>query len=323
MEKKIEALEALQRHDERVAKTVETVREIISRKDPSRISYYDAGPVERFNGVPLTFDCSCEFSNVEPEPTYHVDGHVKGFRRETIDNMIPQMKVMFDEAFSYTPRRRRPIAYFIFQIMNNGRRYASTPAVDVESSRIDESVDLLYTYFNKLMQRIKEEGEGYESIIAANNVSHTYFHFTVKYYPEPQCIDNWGSDIKPIEKCPLFDIFTANGKDDKCILQCAKRVWGPDATESCIAEFIERANRKVCILQPKPYVKNVFNITGYSDLLIDSLSPVKKFSVLDPDVVFLLNWKGHVGVLENMKEQKRNQFRTSFRPLQKYPKCQR
>ncbi|KAJ2740758.1 hypothetical protein GGI20_005636 [Coemansia sp. BCRC 34301] len=181
MEKKIEALEALQRHDERVSKTVETVREIISRKDPSRISYYDAGPVERFVGVPLVLDCSCEFDNVEPEPTYHVDGRVKGFRRETINDLIPQMKTMFAEAFSYVPRRRRPIAYFIFQIMNNGRRYASTPAIDVES----------------------------------------------------------------------------------------------------------------------------------------------KFSILDPEVVFLLNWKGHVGLLENMKEQKRNQFRTSFRPLQKYPKCQR
>ncbi|KAJ2740277.1 hypothetical protein GGI20_005894, partial [Coemansia sp. BCRC 34301] len=240
-EKKIEALEALQRHDERVAKTAEVVREIISRKDPNRISYYDAGPVERFVGVPLTFDCSCEFSNVEPEPTYHVDGHVKGFRRKTINDLIPQMKTMFDEAFSYTPRRRRPIAYFIFQIMNNGRRYASTPAVDVESTRIEESVDLLYTYFDNLMQRIKEEGEGYENIIAANN----------------------------------------------------------------------------------HHVMNVFNIDKYSDLMIDSLSPVKNFIVMDPDVVFLLNWKGHVGVLENMKEQKRNQFRTSFRPLQKYPKCKK
>ncbi|KAJ2893857.1 hypothetical protein IWW38_002751, partial [Coemansia aciculifera] len=64
------------------------------------------------------------------------------------------------------------------------------------------------------------------------------------------------------------------------------------------------------------HVMNVFNIDKYSDLMIDSLSPVKNFVVMDPGVVFLLNWKGHVGVLENMKEQKRNQFRTSFRPLQ-------
>ncbi|KAJ2692843.1 hypothetical protein H4218_006251, partial [Coemansia sp. IMI 209128] len=178
MEKKIEALETLQRHDERVAKTAEVVREIISRKDPSRISYYDAGPVERFNGVPLTLDCSCEFSNVESEPTYHVDGHVKGFRRKTIDNMISQMKDMFAEAFSYVPRRRRPIAYFIFQIMNNGRRYASTPAIDVESIRISDSIDTLFERFDNLMQRIKEEGEGYENIISSNNVSYTHFHFT-------------------------------------------------------------------------------------------------------------------------------------------------
>ncbi|KAJ2252931.1 hypothetical protein GGI13_002989 [Coemansia sp. RSA 455] len=159
--------------------------------------------------------------------------------------------------------------------------------------------------------------------MAGNKVTHTRFHFVVKYYPEPQCINNWGTGIKAVEKCPLFDLFTANDENN-CILQCARRIWGEDAKEDCIAKLIERSNRKVCILHPRHNVQNVFNITSYSDLVVSSISPIKEISVIaSPDIIYLLEWKGHLAVLENMKEQKRNRFRTSFRPLQKYPKCKR
>ncbi|PIA12612.1 DNA polymerase [Coemansia reversa NRRL 1564] len=318
----LEEIKASQLHNERVNKTARLARNVITRQDPKRISYHDANSAKHVVGVPLTFDCSCEFPNVEPNPTYHVNGRVKGFRRETINGFIPTMSEMITEAFKYVPRLRRPIAYFIFQIFNNGHRYASTRVVDVESSRIEDSIDLLYNFFEDLIRKIEEQGEGYENIIAADNISFVHFHFAVKYYPEPQCIDNWGTDINSVEKCYLFDIFTANNKNENCILQCAKRIWGEDAKEDCIAEIIKRSNNKLCILQPRNHVKNVFNINSYSHLIVDPLSPVKKFNVIDPDIVYLIHWRGHVGVLENMKQQKRNQFRTSFRPLQKYPSCE-
>ncbi|KAJ2254358.1 hypothetical protein GGI13_002206, partial [Coemansia sp. RSA 455] len=78
VEEELEGLRTLQRHDERVAKTAESVRKIIAQKKPNRISYYDIGPAERFVGMPITLDYSSEF--YERDPDYFFEGNLRSFK---------------------------------------------------------------------------------------------------------------------------------------------------------------------------------------------------------------------------------------------------
>ncbi|PIA12617.1 DNA polymerase [Coemansia reversa NRRL 1564] len=321
MAKELEGLRALQRHDERVASTAKVVRNIIARQDPNRISYYDPGPVQRVVGIPLGLDLFCEFD--ESYPVAYLDGRVLGFRPETLSATIPRMEAIFREAYSHQEHSiRSPMGYMVFYIWSDNQRQAGTRTVGIDPRNIQDSLDTLFEYFDEVIEdKIKPCEYNYEFIYASNAVSHVHFKFVVRYYPEPQSVKNWG-EVKPVERCNLFDIFTASD-DTNCVRQCAQRIWGLDAKEECIGDFINRAQHKVCILKPRSYVKHVTNILTYNDLVVDPIGPIKHLRVIDPDVIYLLHWKEHLGVLENMKQQKRNQFMTTFRPLTKYPRCKK
>ncbi|KAJ2508679.1 hypothetical protein GGI11_006025, partial [Coemansia sp. RSA 2049] len=241
---------------------------------------------------------------------------------------------MFDEAYSHQDRAiRSPMAYMMFYFWTSPKKKSSTRSIGVDIRDIQSSIDYLYSDLDRVLGYVNEAKEGYEDVFSGVKKIFIHFRFLVRYYPEPGCVDNWGKNIKPIERCRIFDLFTAN-EDSNCVLQCARRIWPVDlessdvtrhkeATEDCIAKLIDRAKGKVVILCPRPYVMSINSIYTYGDLVIDSISPIKHMIIGDPDMVYLLHWREHVGVMESLKEQRSNYKYTVFRPIAKYPKCER
>ncbi|KAJ2692635.1 hypothetical protein H4218_006306, partial [Coemansia sp. IMI 209128] len=246
----------LEAADERSRRAREMARQMMARSDPNRVGFYDPGPVRRQIGVPLHFDKSCEFSNIEPYPVSYVGGQIIGFRKETILAAIPEMESMYNEAHSHRDTERSPNGYFSFHIHTGGQRRVGTRAVGTMREFLADDLDILFKEFDNLIDDIVKIKAGYEFLFE-DNVSHVHFYFTVRYYPTPKCVSNWGNDIKPVEHLPFFDIFTASDDTD-CVLQCSKRIWpvekwGKEATEDTIDKIIARAGGKVCIVQPQFY----------------------------------------------------------------------
>jgi hypothetical protein len=284
-----------------------------------RVREEEPEPVFRPYSERFDIDTSTAFPSDEPSPMSLLGGKVLGFRKESILELMPAMGKAFDNARAVQPSARSCYAYMFFTIWTNGKRRCGTRAVGTIKECMESDIDALYVEFDKLMKDIADVAEGYESIFEADH-SDVQFKFTIKYFPLPECISNWGSDFKKIEKKPYFDIFTANGSDN-CVVQCAKHIFGDDATEDTIEAIIERANKKVCILNLHRSVRHIQDIKDYSAFSIDPLSPIDTLNIIDKDTVYLLRYNSHVGVLENFKEQSRNRYYTSFRPLLVYPDC--
>ncbi|KAJ2740446.1 hypothetical protein GGI20_005801 [Coemansia sp. BCRC 34301] len=259
-----------------------------TKEDPKHMTTVSYEKPRRQIGVPLSFDKSCEFSNIEPEPRSMVGGRVLAFRRETLDSFAGEMMEMFDKAIDYQrshPYYRSYMAYACLHIWVGGQRRLGTRAIGIGPQNMKEDLNYLYKVeFANLIESIEQGEHFYEVVFESDAPCHVHFYFKVQYYPEPGCVANWGS-VKPMENLKLFDLFTASDEND-CILQCAQRIWpvdlnSPDesrhkeATEDCIAKLISRAKGKLVILTPRAYVRYIGGIHTYGDLAIDPLSPIK------------------------------------------------
>ncbi|WP_375667104.1 DNA polymerase, partial [Bartonella sp. CL26QHWL] len=107
-----------------------------------------------------------------------------------------------------------------------------------------------------------------------------------------------------------------------CIIQCS-RFLDSKTNFDKLNDIIQHFNNKVCILTPQHYVLDINEIRSYSDLRLHHDSPIKSFSVIDPDIKYLLMYKEHVGVLYDFKESRRAVRVTKFNPLSKYSKTTR
>ncbi|KAJ2509539.1 hypothetical protein GGI11_005829, partial [Coemansia sp. RSA 2049] len=329
-------LSSLELHRERVRSTVEWMREVDANKPEQKfmtsVSY---DKPKRFTGVPLEFDKSCEFSKYEREPVALVDGKVLAFRRKSLDSFVPEMLDMLRTAAEYDRTHdtaRSYMGYATMYIWVHGHRNHGTRAIGMTVDNIQADLDYLYNeVFVPMIESIKQARHHYEVVFESDTACHVHFYFKVQYYPVPGCASNWGPDIKPVESLALFDIFTANAGDgttNDCVLQCARRIWpvekwGKEATEDTIPKLVARANNNVVILTPRGYVRDIRNVQNYGDLAFDVQSPVKDLRVIDPDLIYLVQWKKHIGVMEQMKTQIPHSLFTRFRPLQKHPKCKK
>ncbi|KAJ2550535.1 hypothetical protein EV175_004028 [Coemansia sp. RSA 1933] len=331
-------LTSLELHRERVQSTVEWMRDVDSKNHDESLFMttvsYDKP--KRLVGVPQTFDKSCEFSNIEPDPRSMVGGRVMAFRRETLDTFADEMMEMLSRANEYDRTHSTKYGYTTYACMHiwaQGQRRLGTRSIGITPENMNQDLDYLYNVeFMNMINEIEQAQHHYEVVFEADGPCYVHFYFKVQYYPEPGCVANWG-DVNPMENLKLFDLFTASNKDN-CILQCAQRIWpvdldSPDesrhkeATEDCIAKMINRAEGKIVILTPRAYIRNIRNIHNYGDVTFDPLSPVKDMSVIDPRYIYLLHWKNHIGVMENVKTEMAHPLYTKFRPLQKFPSCKK
>ncbi|MCQ9168426.1 DNA polymerase, partial [Corynebacterium amycolatum] len=81
-------------------------------------------------------------------------------------------------------------------------------------------------------------------------------------------------------------------------------------------------NDQVCILTLVDHLKDIRDISGYTDLRILRESPIQSISVLNPEIKYLLKYNGHLGVIFNLKRQKNIGF-TSYDPLSVHGRVER
>ncbi|KAJ2654107.1 hypothetical protein IWW48_006309 [Coemansia sp. RSA 1200] len=315
-------------HEGRVRSAVEWARGIEATRAPRQVMTRVLNePPRRFKGVPESFDKSCEFANLEPSPRSMVGGRVLAFRRETLDSFGDEIRAMLQTAADYDATHDTQCAYTSYACLHiwaGGQRRLGTRTIALTMRDLSKNLDYLYyEEFEPMVADIEQAQHYYEVVFEAAEPCYVHFYFKVQHYLEPGCWASWGDRVKTVEDFKLFDLFTANEAVGDCVLQCARRVWGPDATEDCIAAFIARADAMVVILTPRAYVQDIYSISNYGDLSIDPLSPVKTLSVIDPSMIYLLHWRGHIGVMENLKSQPVNPMFTRFRPLHKFPNCER
>jgi hypothetical protein len=273
---------------------------------------------------------SCEFPINEPDPVSYMTGMILSFRKQTILDLEARVTKLVKHVCSYKKKGvvRGPRAFMLFTLSTRGKTIASTKQVNamvtdpVNCDPWEDQVDKLFYSLDVLLHYIQQARGGYGEIYTGG-VSYVQFVFTAICYPTPGCVENWGNNLQDVELRKEFDIFTASDPNVSCILQCAKRIFGPDATESTLEEIEHRLNGNLYVFTLHYTTKGISNVEGYRDLAIDPFSPLKKFSVIDTDIKYLLHDKGHVGVLENLKEESRNRYKTSFRPLMKYAKCEK
>jgi hypothetical protein len=273
-----------------------------------------------FRSKKLFFDLSCEFTSNENAPIAHVGGQVLGFRKESIYALEKRAEALFEKAHSVKSSIRMESSYMLFHIYAGGTRRCGTRAIAVDKGKFRHAVDTLFEDYNSLISDITKCKEGYEFLFR-DDTSHTHFYFVVRYYPSPKSSKNWGESLKAVEQRVCFDLFTASDPNVNCVLQCAKRIFGPDATENSLKKMMLKT-QKICIVN---LVKGstIGSLNTYKDLKVDPISPIKTIHVIDPDCHYLLLHNEHVGVLENFREQRRNRFFTSFRPLLKFPNCEK
>lgn len=304
---------ALSREQLRKSGIVERIGQSQEDRTRTRLNRIEAGHIEM----------SCEFPDNEPDPVSLIGGFVHGFRRQTIDALVPQIQEIMQKANSYNDVQRSATAYMVFHLWTGNQRRAGTRAVALSDNDIYGDVTELYDALAILLADIERVKEGYEYIFNGEEKTYMHFYFRANYYPNPRDVRNWGDDIKEIETRDCFDIFTAPDISVPCAVQVARRLWGPDAAETTIDQIVERAMPNVCIVKPHSTVKSFKGVNDYSDLVIEARSPVKSLSVIKPTTVYLLHFNEHVGLLENVKEQKRRVTQTSFRPVMEFPKTQK
>ncbi|KAJ2682606.1 hypothetical protein IWW39_005923, partial [Coemansia spiralis] len=279
-------------------------------------------------------DVTCEFKVNEPKPVSHVNNRVIGFCRESIvDIWLPRMKDIWNRANAHEDVQRSATGYMMFHLWTGNMHRDGTKPISI-TDKWESDIGRLFEAGHELINSIEKVEAGYSHIYQSEGPSYMHLYFKANYYPEPKSVSNWGTGIKPIEKRKTFDIFTAAEPGVPCAVQVAKRLWpvdldSPDesrhkeANESDLDSIIKRAGDKLCIVKPHSTVRTLKDINDYSDLVVEARSPVKSLSVIDSNCIYLLHFNEHVGLLENVKMQNRNQYYTSFRPVQKYPKTKK
>ncbi|KAJ2878837.1 hypothetical protein H4R27_005626, partial [Coemansia aciculifera] len=323
------ALEKLER--ERQAASVErnislakqAAEQMRARGIPDRIGQRRPDPPRVFHPVRNTIDLSSEFPINEPEPTSLIGGRLTGFRKESIVGMIPRMQETMLWARQYESVQRGPLVYMLFHVWSGGTRRAGTELVHVgwsDESSLLSDINELYKKLKILLSDISKVDAGYEYVYEQED-NHIHFYFNVTAFPRPANIERWGECVEPLEERQYFDIFTASGEGD-CVRQCAKRLDIMTSGKSITLDDI-LSQRKVCILNLRSGLNKIKGVMDYRDLVPSKDSPVKSFNVIDPECVYLLQHNGHVGLVENFKDQRRNRYHTTFRPLMRFPKCER
>lgn len=269
-------------------------------------------------------DISCEFPNVEKQPTSLCGGVIHGFRRSTIEDYIPEMQSILDKANSHTVTQRSATAYIMFHLWCGGKRRYGTRAVPIAGT-VESVIDELYEAQKELIDDIERVKEGYSVIYdnAEDNYMHLYFR--ANYYPEPQCVKRWcrnGENINEIEKRNMFNIFTANDPTVSCVVQVAQRLW-PGCNIDTLEGIIEKASGNVCIFEPHNNISGIKYITKYRDLKIHPMSPIRNFNVINTDNIHLLYYDGHVGIIEDIQEQRPNRYYAAFRPIIEHPETKK
>ncbi|PIA12557.1 DNA polymerase [Coemansia reversa NRRL 1564] len=309
-----------QEYQERQARAAALSREQLKASGIAERVGYDTTPRKMVSIEEDHIDLSSEFSSNEPSPVPHLGGLVHGFRRSTIEEYARQAQDILDRARSHRDVQRSAHAYMLFHIWTGTQNQVGTRLI-VIGDYVSDHVNELYEALNVLLNDIEDKAGAYEFIYSGENKSYVHFYFKANYFPNPHDSKNWGKDIMTVENREYFDIFTANFEGIDCVLQVARRIW-PEAKESSIKEIIERAKGKVCIVKPYSGIQNISQIRDYSDLVVESQSPLS-LAVIDSSVIYLLHFNEHLGLLENVKQPRRNPRHTKFRPVQKYPKTKK
>jgi hypothetical protein len=299
--------------------------EMRDKGEPKRIAASKIKPTKPPKPIREVETMSSQFPINEPRPVHLIGGKIIGFRKVTILAFEHIAKRMIQKAASFDDTSRcSSHGYMMFQIWTGSRRISTKAMnVDVFAEHTWESnvVDLFHD-FDRVLNEIERVRWSYSDVYE-NDVNYVEFVFSTSHYPKPMNIANWGTSVQEVEGRQSFDIYTANDPNVNCVLQCAQRKWGSDATEDTLDKFIKRADQKVCYLRPRPGIANITFVHSSRDLCVHPQSPVKSISIMDPDTIYLLLFKDHVGILENIKEEPRNRLYTQFRPIMKYPKCEK
>ena len=317
----------------RIAHEVEiAVENIRARSEPQRVGVYDTMP-RRFNRQRDYFDLSSEFPDNEPNPALYLDGRVLGFRHETIHALEPRIRGMVNNAIElqsdHTRVQRSFYSYMMFHIWAGGQQRASTPIVTIfnnASDHIHAQMDELIEKLDTFMDRIRQENAGYEYIYEGDAFSYLHFYYCIVTFPEPRNHKQWGC-VLPIESRRFFDIFTASHPDIECVQQCAERIALKDISLKHVVkcrtfdELVDCLGDRLCILNFHWSTKSINDVLDYTDLVLAKNSPWRSYNIIDTDKVYMIQFNGHVGLLENFKEQKRKRYYTTFRPLVKFPHC--
>nr|CAD91889.1 DNA-polymerase [Babjeviella inositovora] len=306
--------------NERTKKSKIMAKEMASLKVSDRIGYGEPlGRMIRHKSISLGLEESCEFSNVEASPVLHAGARLFGFRKETILG-IHNVLLVYLKKVRVLVIYLEHHSYMYFKIITNGRRSASTRSVGLDKHTYEEDVKILFEQFDKLILNINKVAHGYEHIFMDTSNNYTTFHISALYFPKPRSVLQWGQNIPEIINCGVFDIFTANSIQTDCIAQCSNYIWKGIMLKS-IDDIINKANGNVCIVYPQSYINHVKEIKSYSDIRIHSNLPIKSLAVIDQAIVYLIQYREHLGVLHNMRTQSRNTRTTTFKPLSKFSKA--
>ena len=306
-----------QEYQERQARAAALSREQLKASGIAERVGYDTVPRRMVSIEEDHIEISSEFPSNEPNPESYIGGLVHGFQRETIEKYALDAQKILDRARSHRDVQRSPHAYMLFHIWTGTQQQIGTRIVII-GDYVCDHVGELYKGLDNLLKEIENKAGAYEFIYNGESKSYVHFYFKANYFPNPHDSTKWGKDIMTVEKREYFDIFTANSEETDCVLQVAKRIWGNNAKERSIKDIIERAKRKVCVVKPYSGINNISQIRNYSDLVVESQSPLS-LAVIDSSIIYLLHFNEHLGLLENVKQPRRNIRHTKFRPVSKFP----
>ncbi len=312
----------LRKAEERSKKAREMAKQMKSKMQIERLGQSSMGAYKRYKSVSISMEESCEYKHVEPNPTIVDGAKIRGFRKETILGMKHRIINAIRESESYQNITRTPVSYMYFKMYNNGKICGSTRTISVYEDTFEEDVEALFIAYDNIVKHINDTVYGYESLFSQDANVYTVFYMTALYFPSPRSVLFWGKNIPKIINCGIFKIFSANDTNKDCIEQCSQYLWNNQVFYT-LDEIIEYANGNVCILTPQFYIRNIKEIKSYSDIRVHTDSPIKTLNVIDPSVKYLLQFKEHIGVLFDFKQQKRDNKITRFKPLTKFPKTEK
>ncbi|KAJ2654115.1 hypothetical protein IWW48_006305 [Coemansia sp. RSA 1200] len=282
---------------------------------------------------------SSEFVSNEPDPEQYLGGRLLGFRKKTLLELEPRVREMVDRAISLQSDpdqvERGFHSYMALQIWRAGASRASTPIVTVADNRgshIEDRLKELHALMGALVAEIERESAGYEYLYEGPQQAHAHFYYCMATYPRVRASERWGH-VMPVEKRQFFDIFTASANNTDtpgdCVAQCAQRIALRSSdlrhVRACTTmdELKAVLGERLCVLKLHAATRGICDVQDYTDLVVANDSPWQSFSVVDTDRIYMVRHNGHVGLLEELREQKRRRFFTTFRPLHKFPKCKR
>ncbi|PIA12613.1 hypothetical protein COEREDRAFT_90145 [Coemansia reversa NRRL 1564] len=328
--------EKREKEQERIAHEVEIAVEAMrARGMERRVGVSESEALVRFNRQREVFEVSSAFGN-EQYPVLYLDGRVKGFRRETVYGFESRILEMVNRAVDLQEQdagqnvQRSFYSYMMLYLWTESRgRGAASPVVTVFNNvGIRDRITELLNKFDEFIERIKEESSGYEYLYEGDKHAQVHFYYCMVTFPEPKDHKQWGK-VLPVEKRQFFDIFTASDHNMNCVAQCSERIALKEhrlqQVRQCktLDELKEHLAERLCILNFHHSTRSINDVVDYTDLVIAKDSPCRNYSVIDTSKVYMVQFNGHVGLLENFKEQKRKRYYTTFRPLVRFPHCQR